>query len=862
MPTSADRLSQLRAQAANFTGIAFVQVVDSCDQRVLRVYFHTDPRGLTEPFEANGVPGVTVTPLAPDDFRIYSPRGEAADVRLGEDPARLVWADDPVIGRRYLELEVVEPGTFTDYRFRIDDARIDAGFNDVSFSFKIGCDDDLDCAEPDELCRLPAADDVEIDYLARDFVSLRNALLDFTAQRFPNWQTPLVADVGMLPLELVAAVGDELSYVQDRFNREAYLETATERRSLRRKARLVDYEIHDGRQATTVLELAIADQGGGPPVQGIPAGARVWALAEGEAPLAFEIGQGLEEAILPEVYGVDRRWNAGLITPYAMDDDGACLLPGATEILVRNDPAGPDNPGGVVFTPVDLPHWQGRRLLLRDRAATVAETERLVLVTVDEVELTEDTLFGIDLARIRWRAEDAPDFHIPLEDLELSGNILPATAGETHRQSFRLGPLQDGDADDLLPAVEREGPLFSTADPSLLDRRDPCEEDEAAPSSRPPIYLLSLPLTDEAGLAFLDRSGNLRATEPELRVSEDGQPNDPWSFRRSLTLCGPDDQVVTLEDGMWRRISRYVHDGEEILHRDYATGAGYTVRFGDGEFGRLPTRDAVFHVDYRLGSGRRANLPAGAITALFIPEQQPPNVGDLVGLVEAVTNPFPVTDGLDPETATEIKLLAPDAWRVGTFFAVRPEDYGTQAATHPGVQQAQGAFRWTGSYLSATTVVDPAGTGMLDEELRAEVQALLDARRQAGREVIVLPPRYVNLDLRATICLDRRAFRGRVEPRVLDALFGDARRGSTGFFGPDNFTFGTPLRRPALEAVIASTPGVEAVIGMEIRVHGMTDFAPFEAFAFEVADDELIRLENSRRAPERGSFRLTMVGGA
>ncbi|MFL4470102.1 hypothetical protein ACERZ8_09565 [Tateyamaria armeniaca] len=51
MPTSADRLSQLRARAAEFTGIAFVQVVDVCDQRLLRIYFATDPTALDDPFE-------------------------------------------------------------------------------------------------------------------------------------------------------------------------------------------------------------------------------------------------------------------------------------------------------------------------------------------------------------------------------------------------------------------------------------------------------------------------------------------------------------------------------------------------------------------------------------------------------------------------------------------------------------------------------------------------------------------------------------------------------------------------------------------------------------------------------------------
>jgi hypothetical protein len=233
-----------------------------------------------------------------------------------------------------------------------------------------------------------------------------------------------------------------------------------------------------------------------------------------------------------------------------------------------------------------------------------------------------------------------------------------------------------------------------------------------------------------------------------------------------------------------------------------------------------------------------------------------------VGLVDAAHNPFPVSNGFDPETPSQIKLSAPDAYKSETFFAVRPEDYGTQAATLASVQQAQGSFRWTGSWLSATTAVDPTGTSLLSDDVRAEVQTLLDARRQAGREVIVVPPRYVNLDLKITVCLKRTAFAGQVERSILAALFGDPATATPGFFAADNFNFGSALSRPALEAAIGAVPGVESVIDVQLRIHGVTDYAPFSDFAFDVADDELIRLENSPQHPERGSLQLTTVGGA
>ena len=49
------------------------------------------------------------------------------------------------------------------------------------------------------------------------------------------------------------ASADEMSYYQDRVAREPHLRTASERRSLRPHARLVDYEPHDGLAAWTWL---------------------------------------------------------------------------------------------------------------------------------------------------------------------------------------------------------------------------------------------------------------------------------------------------------------------------------------------------------------------------------------------------------------------------------------------------------------------------------------------------------------------------------------------------------------------------------------------------------------------------------
>ncbi len=640
MPAPGDRLSALRAQSEDFTGIEFVQIVDKCDQTRLRVYFLTDPRDLRPPFEDVGDPNVTPEPILLNRFQIYSPRSAAPDVQvvpctdLAPDGFR--WDEDTATGRRFLEFCVAEPGDFTGYRLFIDDDRIDRFFNDVEFSFKVGCEDRLDCAEPAKECGPEDLVDFPVDYLARDFISFRNALLDFAAQRYPKWQLPIESDVGVMWMEVMAALGDEMSYLQDRHNREAYLETATERRSLRKKARLLDYEIHDGRMARTLLELTVPST-----TFNVVAGSPVWAAVEGSTPIRFELGNGLRDTTTN--FPVEERWNPGTFTVYLFDDDQECLEAGATELFVRNDPANPDNPGGVKFDQNAANLWgDGRLLLLRDRPADPSESDRVHIVRVTDVDLQHDDLFNVDIARIRWADEDALPFDIRFDELQLSGNIVPATAGESEEAFFRLGPLTtNDDPDQVNVAVEREGPLYTDISTGLIPRENPCEDVAEEAESRPPIYLLSLPGTEAAGLAFADPAEDLRRTEPEVRVwqiNESTGSRDEWFFRRTLMAEGSDDQVFTLEDGTWRRIVGRWLGGEERIHRDYASGSGFTVRFGDGEFGRVPDQDSLFVAQYRLGSGSAANVPAGSVSSLSMPGQPSP----LAGLLVSASNPLPV----------------------------------------------------------------------------------------------------------------------------------------------------------------------------------------------------------------------------
>ena len=71
-----------------------------------------------------------------------------------------------------------------------------------------------------------------IDYLARDYDSFRQALVDLIPSKLPEWTDRSEADFGIVLLELVAYMADILSYYQDRLANECFLATAQERRSV------------------------------------------------------------------------------------------------------------------------------------------------------------------------------------------------------------------------------------------------------------------------------------------------------------------------------------------------------------------------------------------------------------------------------------------------------------------------------------------------------------------------------------------------------------------------------------------------------------------------------------------------------
>jgi hypothetical protein len=97
-----------------------------------------------------------------------------------------------------------------------------------------------------------------------------------------------------------------------------------------------------------------------------------------------------------------------------------------------------------------------------------------------------------------------------------------------------------------------------------------------------------------------------------------------------------------------------------------------------------------------------------------------------------------------------------------------------------------------------------------------------------------------------------------VRDRVLLRLRGDAT--TQGFFAVDSFTFGMPLHRLTLEAAIGSVPGVLGVPNIRIAARGLHLPRNLEP-VYRVPDNQILRLANDPRTPERGSIKVYTEGG-
>ncbi|HEX8558116.1 MAG TPA: putative baseplate assembly protein [Pyrinomonadaceae bacterium] len=824
---------QARAAARDLNGIDYVEVVDAeasdpADrQRLLNVYF--------------------VRPLA------YGLDGDNFRVEGGERvrDIRVKWAAYAGEPPNLVTVRVDRPGDFSTYTLRLVGAGGGplAGFDPllsaVGFSFKVECPDDFDCrARP--ACPPARAAEPEIDYLAKDYESFRRLMLDRFAVLVPGWAERNAADLGVVLVEMLAYVGDHLSYQQDAVATEAYLGTARRRSSVRRHARLLDYPVHDGAtarvwaQARVTADRVELKRGAqlftrvGRLEARVAPGSNAYSEALSARPEFFETA---EDAVFYEAHNE--------MAFYAWGERECCLAEGATRATLLDETTA----GRLRLRRGDVLVFVERRGPDTGDAADANPARRhAVRLTRVEPEASEtpagwrepaplplaDPLTGRGVVEIEWAAEDALPFpfcvsavtgttreFVPEVGVAL-GNVVLADHGRTIR----------GEKLERVPA----------ADPRLAPARGGggcCEPSgRAARAARFRPRLKEGPLTFTAGRAAGPGAGapasavygrDMRGVLPAVTLAPAGG-GAPWSPRRDLLAS----------DAFAREfVAEVEEDGRA------------TLRFGDDEHGMRPAAGTRLLATYRVGNGARGNIGAESLAHVVTTDAR----------IASVTNPLPARGGQDPESLERVRRSAPSAFRTPER-AVTPEDYAEVAGRHPQVQRAAASVRWTGSWLTIFLNVDRLGGRPVDEEFKEALRRHLERYRLAGHDVRIDGPSFAPLEIELRVCVLPGYFRSDVRAALLEVLgaraLADGRRG---LFHPDNFTFGQSVH---LSRVQAAAQGVEGVRYVEVRKFarfGVSGASGLEAGRLAVGRLEIARLDNNPNFPENGVLRLSLEGG-
>jgi uncharacterized phage protein gp47/JayE len=796
-PPARDRRQLLLEPGATLNGIDYVEVASSQTQLFVHFLNAVAVQGTLHGQHVTITGGEVITTVAVDPI---------------DDQA--AWSTDSE-GRPVLALTVAAPGDFSTYLLTLFSNSLDPFFSAALFSFKANCPTTLDCATPAPACPEPPPQQVPIDYLAKDFGSFRKALSDFSALRYPTWVERSEADTGVVLMELLAAMADELSYHQDRVLAESTIETATQRLSMLRHARLVDYEPAPATTASTVLQLEVSSPTAGTGWT-IDTPVLCRALGADGSIIDFEIEDPAKGITAKTSFPVDVRWNRASLAAYYWDDSQRCLLTGSTTFDVAGHGIG---------------LYDGQQLLLDSPAADSADPPVRELVTVlgTPTELTDPLYSDAPVTRISLAAPTTQDHDLAVT--AVAGNIVPVVQGLRQSETFEIPD----------PALPPPGPVVVRAGANWTP--EGVLPDYRYCLASGPLAWLVTPTTDEDMPV---------SAQPEivLSVATSAGATTPWSFERWLLDAPAGDEVYTLTPEQYSPV--LTSNGTTWF--DYDGDGGTTIRFGDGTFGMIPPAGTTFTVLYRVGGGSSGNVPADTILTITPGQAQG-------AMITACTNPFPASGGADAETIAQVRARAPAKFRAKPLRAVLASDYVAAAQSLPWVQQAGTTFRWTGSWLTAITSANPAGSEQPTVSQLTTLTQLLDAQRLAGYESYVVPPHYVSIDLQITVCGQPTSFASDVAAAVLTRLQpGTVLGGTAGFFDHSQWSFGEPLEASALLAAIQSCPGVAGVYQVQYRERGIQlTWAPLpETLTF--AADEILRVDNDPSRPEAGSLQVLVEG--
>jgi hypothetical protein len=324
--------------------------------------------------------------------------------------------------------------------------------------------------------------------------------------------------------------------------------------------------------------------------------------------------------------------------------------------------------------------------------------------------------------------------------------------------------------------------------------------------------------------------------------------------------------TVTVDAEPWVEVDDFIDSDAAARHYRVARdNAGFlTIHFGNGVFGAAPEAGSEIAVRYRVGIGSAGHVGQETLNEFDHKLQFP----DASQHISRVRNPFPADAPREPQTLQQAKLLGPAQLRTQER-AVVPEDFERMLARGVRVTgrliaplQSRARIRNTGSWNTVFVSVD-----MLDRQplantpgLRAAFEAMLEAKKMAGLDVLVEDARYCPVHIGLQVDIDPQHFARDVRAAIEHVLVGPLSRGLP-FFGPGRFRFGQPVFLSDLYAVVTAVPGVQAVAVTRFKRLG-DRYPDSEAQGFiMVGSLEVARCDNDAAAPQNGVLVVRTCGG-
>lgn len=996
-----DRRREAVRQKPGLNGLDYVEVeVDEKKKPLLRVYLLGKFKGVVNPDNVRIDGGVRVKDIVATHVKLVP--GSSKD-------------EDDV-----LEIRVNQWGDFSTYTLHVvkgDEYNrpgteplpgFDPLYAKVDFTF-YGAAPTSPACPPTQEAAAPR-EEPEINYLAKDYASFRQLIFDRLATIAPAWQERHAPDLGLTLVEVLAYIGDQLSYYQDAVATEAYLNTARQRISVRRHLRLIDYALHDGcnARAWVCIETAgdmtlspkdvyfVSDTNQTMTSRDFVMSGRDMEEVPSSQYEVFEILENRDEN--RELY---KEHNCILFYTW---DNRVCVLPaGATSATLYDGYCGEAHERALtrlragdvlIFEEVKSP---------RTGLMAEADPNHRHAVRLTNVSPGCDELHAQPVVHIEWDREDALPFPLVIsaigdapcceliEDVTVArGNVVLVDHGRTITEK-EAWLVQEQDeparcegegqpADRVTQAapfhpVLTQGPVTQSVpfpetrtialhQARVLDQivRDlrlrvveiwrAVQQRERDAHARHAVSLLSNEFDaleaifgEEVLTHFSIRSGpgatatlskalkklllsegrllmpsssrsvalsrkslfahkmqrliavreraysGYRLTERDAqevgamfdpKYSEWLKPTNPLLYgsaqhaiQQNVREALP---VLTIQEertGEKREEKKHEKNEEEKRkwrpHRDLLNSRREDrhvvvevddreiahLRFGNGDLGRRVQPGAALRATYRVGNGARGNVVAEAISHLVYRSTSVSGSS-----VRRVRNPLPAQGGSSPEPIATAKLKAPASLRSHLERAVVAEDYARLAERNPNVQRAAAELRWSHGWYEVRVFIDPLHGVVLEEGLRNELARNLHSYRRIGHEVVVLPARYVPLEIALTVTLHTHQLRDHVLQELRAVLgTGMLPDGRKGFFHPDLLTFGDSIYLSRLVAAAQAVAGVRNIEVTKFQRLGLPSDDRIRDGVLSMGPFEIARLDNDPNSPEFGTLTVTLEGG-